>query len=77
MKLQETYLIEGYQVNPYKACRIFVKDCNEFNEQCGKLLIRQFIHEVHGVDIGEVINTDQNKFEFAVKKAREYFLNVQ
>ena len=58
-----------------KYFRVFVSDCIDFSEDCGKLLIRQFINENHGVDVGEVLNTNQEKFDFAVKKAQEYFLN--
>jgi len=71
--LAEVYFLETFSHNSFEACRTIAKDAVDVSENVGKLLIKQFIHEQHGVDIGEVYNTNQGKFDWAVIKSLEYF----
>ncbi len=72
--LAEVYFSGGYHQDPYKACRILCKAAINFSEDVGKMLIIQFLHETQGIKIDSINNTNQKKFDFAVKKSVKYFL---
>ena len=75
--LAEVYFIAQYEQDPYRSCRIVCKAAIDFSEDVGKMLIIQFLHETQGIKIDSINNTNQKKFEFAVKKSVKYFLNDQ
>lgn len=72
-ELAEVHFFKSFGINPFKACRTLAHDAIDVSENAGKMLIKQFIHESHGVDVGDVYNTNQGKFDWAVIKSLEYF----